>query len=205
MNNIAEILLKTKAVFFNTENPFKWSSGFISPIYTDNRVIISYPKERKVVEKKLAKLILRNFKNVDAIVGTATAGIPHAAYISQMLNLPLAYVRAKAKEHGRTKLIEGNITNAKNVVVIEDLLSTGSSCLEVVKILREQKINVLSVVSIFNYQLKECHDNFIANDCQYISLCTLDELLEHAVQTNYISTTQRDLIIKFREDPHKYK
>lgn len=200
MNKVANELLKIKAVFFNVNNPFTWASGIKSPIYTDNRIIISYPKTREIIESALAQLIKQKFPNVTAVVGTATAGIPHAAYVSAKLNLPMAYVRAKVKDHGRAKTIEGEIAN-KKVVVIEDLLSTGNSCIEVIKILKQNKVQVLGAISIFNYELKECIQNFKQNKIKYFSLCTLEQMLSCAVDKKYVTIKQAQQIIKFRNDP----
>jgi orotate phosphoribosyltransferase len=201
MNKVAHELLKIKAVFLNTKQPFTWASGIKSPIYTDNRLIISYPKTRNMIESELAKTIKTKYPSVKAIVGTSTAGIPHAAYVSKILNLPMAYVRAKAKDHGRAKAIEGEIKVNTPVVVIEDLLSTGNSCLEVVKILRENKIKVLGVASIFTYNMKNCINNFKKDRCKSTSLTSLDELLKEAVKQKYISSLEEKQIIKFRNNP----
>jgi orotate phosphoribosyltransferase len=201
MKQVANILLKIKAVFLNTKKPFTWASGIKSPIYTDNRVIISYPKQRDRIESALAKLIKTKFPKTKAIVGTSTAGIPHAAYVSKILNMPMAYVRSKAKDHGRSKAIEGEIAKNTAVVVIEDLLSTGNSCLEVVKILRSSKVKVLGVVSIFNYGMKQCINNFKQSKCISHSLTNLDELLDEAVKGKYIVAKQKQQIIKFRNNP----
>jgi orotate phosphoribosyltransferase len=154
-----------------------------------------------LIEKSLAKLIKQKYPTVQAIIGTATAGIPHAAYVSQILKLPMAYVRNKVKDHGRAKAIEGEIKSNISVVVIEDLLSTGNSCLEVVKILRANKIKVLGVVSIFNYGMSDCINNFKKAKCQSYSLCTLDDLLLEAVSQKYITKQQSQQIIKFRNNP----
>jgi orotate phosphoribosyltransferase len=139
---------------------------------------------------------------VNAIVGTSTAGIPHAAYVSKILNMPMAYVRSKSKDHGRAKAIEGEIKKGSPVVVIEDLLSTGNSCLEVVKILRSNKIKVLGVASIFNYGMRDCQLNFKKAKCPMVSLCSLDELLIEAVNNRYITQAQAQQILKFRNQPN---
>ncbi|MDR0985541.1 MAG: orotate phosphoribosyltransferase [Mycoplasmataceae bacterium] len=202
MIKIANELLKIKAVFLNPSKPFTWASGIKSPIYTDNRVIISFTKTRDLIESSLAKLIKQKYPTVKAIVGTSTAGIPHAAYVSKIMNLPMAYVRSKVKDHGRVKAIEGELKLNTRVVVIEDLLSTGNSCLEVVKILKQNKMKVLGVVSIFTYNMKSCVDNFKKNKCQWYSLTSLDELLSVAVKEKYINSDQLSQIIKFRNNPN---
>jgi orotate phosphoribosyltransferase len=201
MNKIANELLKIKAVFLRPNKPFMWASGIKSPIYTDNRLIMSYPKTRILIESTLAKLIKQKYPNVKGIVGTATAGIPHAAYVSQILNIPMAYVRSKPKDHGRAKVIEGEIQKNIPIVVIEDLLSTGNSCIEVVKILKKNRIKVLGVVSIFNYGMTSCINNFKQAKCKMYSLCNLDDLLIEAVRQKYITKLQAEQICKFRNNP----
>jgi orotate phosphoribosyltransferase len=201
MKKISQELLKIKAVFLNPTKPFIWASGIKSPIYTDNRLVISHPKSRDLIELALSKLIKKQFPKVEIIVGTATAGIPHAAYVSKILNLPMAYVRSKTKNHGRNKPIEGTITKNTPLVVIEDLLSTGQSALEVVKILRAEQLKVLGVVSIFTYQMKTCHHNFQKAKCKVFSLCSLDELIIEAIKLKYITPYQAKQIIKFRNNP----
>jgi orotate phosphoribosyltransferase len=154
-----------------------------------------------MIESALAKLIKQKYPKVKAIVGTATAGMPHAAYVSQILNLPMAYVRNKVKDHGRAQAIEGKIAHQTPVVVVEDLLSTGNSCLEVVKILRNNKVKVLGVASIFNYGMSNCVNNFKKAKCQSHSLCSLDDLLLSAVKHKYITAIQAKQIIRFRNNP----
>ena len=198
---IAKELLKIKAVFLSPDKPFTWASGIKSPIYCDNRLIISYPKVRELVENAMVENIKANFKNINAIVGTATAGIAHAAIIAHKMKLPAAYVRSKVKDHGRAKNIEGEIRKNANVVVIEDLMSTGRSSLEVVKILRDNKINVKGIFSIFTYGMKQCNDNLKQNKVKNFSLVDIDTLLDVAVKEKYINVKQKDLILKFRKDP----
>jgi orotate phosphoribosyltransferase len=200
MNKVASELLNIKAVFFNTKKPFTWASGIKSPIYTDNRLIISYPKTRNIIENELVKIIKAKYPSVKAVIGTTTAGIPHAAYVSKILNMPMAYVRAKAKDHGRAKAIEGEIKTGTSVVVIEDLLSTGKSCLQIVNILRKNKIKVLGVASIFTYNMKSCINNFKKAKCKSVSLVSLDELLKEALKQKYISSLEEGQIIKFRNN-----
>lgn len=203
MNKVAETLLKIKAVALNTEKPFTWASGIKSPIYTDNRKIISHPEARKIVETTLAKVIQRKFKGSEAIVGTSTAGIPHAAYVSQILNLPMAYVRSKAKDHGLAKLIEGDLKPRIKVVVVEDLFSTGNSSLEVVKILRAAGFQVLGVVSIFSYDLTKCYQSFAKIKCPIISLCTIKDLLITAKHLKYLNEKQTKVVAEFQKKLNK--
>jgi orotate phosphoribosyltransferase len=152
---------------------------------------VSYPKTRNVVEKALANLVKQKFPKVKAIIGTATAGIAHAAYVSEILKLPMAYVRAKTKDHGRAKHIEGEIDKKLPIVVIEDLISTGNSSLEVIKILRKEKYNVLGLISIFTYNTKKATINFENEEIKYFSLTTLDDLLDVALAKKEINEKQK--------------
>ena len=152
---VASSLLKIKAVFLRPNEPFTWASGIKSPIYCDNRLTLSYPKIRDIVENGLAELIKEYYPTCEVVMGTSTAGIPHAAYVSSILNLPMGYVRGGAKDHGRGNQIEGVVPKGKNVVVIEDLISTAGSSIEVVNILKEAGCNVLGIASIFSYELKK--------------------------------------------------
>ena len=146
---VAKNLLKIKAVFLKPNDPFTWASGIKSPIYCDNRLTLSYPEVRKVVEEGLAQIIKEHFPTCEVVMGTSTAGIPHAAYVSEILNLPMGYVRGGNKDHGRQNQIEGVVPVGKDVVVIEDLISTAGSSIEVVNVLREAVCNVLGIASIF--------------------------------------------------------
>ena len=152
---VASNLLKIKAVFLKPNDPFTWASGIKSPIYCDNRLTLSYPETRKVVEDGLAEVIKEHFPTCEVVMGTSTAGIPHAAYVSEILNLPMGYVRGGAKDHGRGNQIEGVVPVGKDVVVIEDLISTAGSSIEVVEVLREAGCNVLGIASIFTYNLQK--------------------------------------------------
>lgn len=195
---IANELLKIKAVFLRPQKPFIWASGIKSPIYCDNRLIISHPKSRDVIEKALTDLIKQKFSHVRTIVGTVTAGIAHAAYVSKILNLPMAYVRAKVKDHGRAKHIEGEISKKDPIVVIEDLVSTGGSSIDVLNILKKEKYKVLGLVSIFTYNTKKAITNFKNAKIKYFSLTTLDDLLKVAFAKKTINESQKQQILKFR-------
>lgn len=195
---IANELLKIKAVFLRPKKPFVWASGIKSPIYCDNRLIVSYPKTRTIVEQALANLVKQKFRNVKAIVGTATAGIAHAAYVSEILKLPMAYVRAKIKDHGRNKHVEGEISKSTPIVIVEDLISTGSSSIEVCEILKREKYHVLGVVSIFTYNTKAAIENFHIHKIEHFSLTSLDDLIEIAICKKIINKKQQLEILKFR-------
>ncbi|HBV49084.1 orotate phosphoribosyltransferase [Ligilactobacillus murinus] len=204
MKEIAKDLLKIQAVKLSPNEPFTWASGIKSPIYCDNRLTISYPKIRTAIAKGIAELISEKYPKVEVIAGTATAGIPHAAWIAAELDLPLVYVRSKPKDHGRGKQIEGVLHPGAKTVVIDDLLSTGGSVLKAVKAAQNEGADVLGVGAIFSYQLQAIVDNFRQADLSYFTLTNYSELLEVAVETNYISTTERAALEKWRHDPENW-
>lgn len=204
MKEIAKDLLKIQAVKLSPNEPFTWASGIKSPIYCDNRLTISYPKIRTAIAKGIAELISEKYPKVEVIAGTATAGIPHAAWIAAELDLPLVYVRSKPKDHGRSKQIEGVLHPGAKTVVIDDLLSTGGSVLKAVKAAQNEGADVLGVGAIFSYQLQAIVDNFRQADLSYFTLTNYSELLEVAVETNYISTTERAALEKWRHDPENW-
>lgn len=204
MKEIAKDLLKIQAVKLSPNEPFTWASGIKSPIYCDNRLTISYPKIRTAIAKGIAELISERYPKVEVIAGTATAGIPHAAWIAAELDLPLVYVRSKPKDHGRGKQIEGVLHPGAKTVVIDDLLSTGGSVLKAVKAAQNEGADALGVGAIFSYQLQAIVDNFRQADLSYFTLTNYSELLEAAVETNYISTTERAALEKWRHDPENW-
>jgi len=204
MKEIAKDLLKIQAVKLSPNEPFTWASGIKSPIYCDNSLTISYPKIRTAIAKGIAELISERYPKVEVIAGTATAGIPHAAWIAAELDLPLVYVRSKPKDHGRGKQIEGVLHPGAKTVVIDDLLSTGGSVLKAVKAAQNEGADVLGVGAIFSYQLQAIVDNFRQADLSYFTLTNYSELLEAAVETNYISTTERAALEKWRHDPENW-
>ena len=204
MKEIAKDLLKIQAVKLSPNEPFTWASGIKSPIYCDNRLTISYPKIRTAIAKGIAELISEKYPKVEVIAGTATAGIPHAAWIAAELDLPLVYVRSKPKDHGRGKQIEGVLHPGAKTVVIDDLLSTGGSVLKAVKAAQNEGADVLGVGAIFSYHLQAIVDNFRQADLSYFTLTNYSELLEAAVETNYISTTERAALEKWRHDPENW-
>lgn len=176
---IAQILIDHKAVLLEPSHPFTWASGIQSPIYTDNRQLMSYPDARKMVAQALANMIKTNYPDVTVIAGTATAGIPHAAWVSELLNLPMIYVRGKAKDHGRKSQIEGHLNPDDRIVLIDDLISTGGSVLEAAKVLEETH-TVLGVASIFTYAFQSAQDNFKEANLTYHSLSNYPTLIEVA-------------------------
>ncbi len=199
--NVASALLRIKAVFLSPEKPFTWASGIKSPIYCDNRLILSDPEARKVVENAIAETVKREFPEAESLMGTSTAGIAHAAIAAWILDKPMGYVRGSAKDHGRNNRIEGRLEPGTKVVVIEDLISTAGSCIEVVDALREAGAEVLGVVSIFTYGMKKGLDRLEAANVKNVSLSNLDTLLEVAVKENYVSPAAKDAIKKFRDNP----
>ena len=198
---IAKELLRINAVFLKPNDPFTWASGIKSPIYCDNRLTLSYPKVRKIIELGLSNIIRNKFPTCEYIMGTATAGIAHAAYVSDILNLPMGYVRSSTKSHGRTNQIEGLIQKGKNVVVIEDLISTGGSSVRVVETLREVGFNVLGIVAIFTYNLKKGFEVFNNHNVEHYSLSNYDELLEAAMEENYIEESDLAKLKQWKSDP----
>ena len=199
--DIAELLLRIKAVFLRPEEPFTWASGIKSPIYCDNRLILSYPEEREVVENAITETVKTLYSDAEFIAGTATAGIAHAALVAERLGLPMGYVRGSAKDHGRKNQIEGRISRGQKVVVIEDLISTGESVIECVKPLREVGANVLGIVSIFTYGMKKSVEKLAAENLENHSLCDLDTLAKIAVEEGYIKPEDENKLLKFRDNP----
>ena len=199
--DIAKLLLRIKAVFLRPEEPFTWASGIKSPIYCDNRLILSYPEEREVVENAITETVKTFYPDAEFIAGTATAGIAHAALVAERLNLPMGYVRGSAKDHGRKNQIEGRISRGQKVVVIEDLISTGESVIECVRPLREVGADVLGIVSIFTYGMKKSVENLAAENLESHSLCDLDTLAKIAVDEGYIKPEDESKLLKFRDNP----
>ena len=198
---IAEDLLKIKSVFLRPNEPFTWASGIKSPIYCDNRLTLSDTQVRNDVENGLAQLIKEHYPQAEVLMGTSTAGIAHAAITATILTLPMGYVRSGAKDHGRGNQIEGKLLPGQKVVVVEDLISTGGSCIEVVNVLREAGADVLGVVSIFTYGMKQGLERLAAAEVKNISLCDLDTLVEVAAEKAYIEPADKDRLIQFRNNP----
>ncbi len=202
MGNIEKNLLKIKAVFLRPDEPFTWASGIKSPIYCDNRLILSYPMVRQIVELEIAKRIKKEFPGVEMLMGTATAGIAHAALAANNLDLPMGYVRSSAKSHGRENKIEGFYKKGQKVVVVEDLISTGGSSIECVKALREAELDVLGVISIFTYNLEEGFKNFEEANCRYVSIANYDDLIKEAVEGLYIKESDLEKLKAWKVNPH---
>ncbi|MGG3888963.1 orotate phosphoribosyltransferase [Metabacillus fastidiosus] len=199
--NIAKQLLEIKAIYLQPNNPFTWSSGLKSPIYCDNRLTLSYPKIRSEIAEGLVKLIKEHFPSVEAVAGTATAGIPHAAWVSDRLELPMCYVRSKAKGHGKGNQIEGKVEAGQKVVVIEDLISTGGSVITAVEALREAGCEVLGTVSIFTYGLAVGVEKLENAKIESHSLTDYESLIEVAVKEGYVTEKDVNKLKEWRKDP----
>lgn len=200
-NLIAKDLLKIKAVFFRPEEPFTWASGIKSPVYCDNRLTLTAPEVRTDVEKGLATLIKENYPDAEVLMGTSTAGIAHAAITAHLLDMPMGYVRSGAKDHGRQNQIEGKLEKGQKVVVVEDLISTGGSVIEVVHVLREAGADVLGVVSIFTYGMQKGLDRLAEANVKNISLTNFDCIAEVAAEEGYIKPEDIKRLIAFRNNP----
>ncbi len=199
---VAEQLLRIGAVFLRPDEPFTWASGIKSPIYCDNRLILSDVQARQIVEHELAVALRENFPEAEMVMGTATAGIPHAALVADELNMPMGYVRGSAKSHGRQKRVEGAMPSHAKVVVIEDLISTGGSSIECAEALKEEGADVLGVLSIFSYAMEESKENFAKSHTSCVSVLTLDNLLDVAQDQGLINKTGRKKLETFRDNPH---
>lgn len=198
---IAKDLLKIKAVFFSPEQPFTWASGIKSPVYCDNRLTLTSPKVRTDVENALAAVIKKEYPEAEVLMGTSTAGIAHAAITAHILGMPMGYVRAGAKDHGRKNQIEGKLEKGEKVVVVEDLISTGGSVLEVVDVLREAGAEVLGVASIFTYGMKKGIERLRAAGVRNVSLCDFDTVAKIAAEENYVRPEDVQRLIAFRDNP----
>lgn len=199
--DVAKALLSIRAVFLRPDEPFTWASGIKSPIYCDNRLTLSYPEVRTLIDEALASTAKELYPEVEMLMGTSTAGIAHAAIAADRLGIPMGYVRGSAKDHGRQNQIEGRCEPGTKVVVIEDLISTGGSVLECVDPLREAGADVLGVVSIFTYGMQRGLDRLAADNVVNTSLCDLDTLVDVAVEEGYIKPEDKDRLLRFRNNP----
>ena len=198
---IAKDLLKIKAVFFRPEEPFTLASGIKSPIYCDNRLTLTAPEVRNDIENGLAALIKEHYPDVEVLMGTATAGIAHAAIVGHITGLPMGYVRSGSKDHGRKNQIEGSLKPGQKVVVVEDLISTGGSCIDVVNILREAGAEVLGIASIFTYGMKKSIDRLAEAHVKNVSLTYFDVVAKVAAEENYIRPEDVTRLLQFRDNP----
>ena len=198
---IAKALLDIEAVFLRPEEPFTWASGIKSPIYCDNRLILTAPEARNLVENAMVDVIRENYPEAEVLMGTSTAGIAHAAIVGHIMGLPMGYVRSGNKDHGRGNRIEGRLEKGQKVVVIEDLISTGGSVIEVVGALREAGAEVVGIASIFTYGMQKGLDRLAAADVRNISLSDFDAIAEVAAETGYISREDVTKLMAFRANP----
>ena len=198
---VAKDLLKIKAVFFRPNEPFTWASGIKSPVYCDNRLILSAPDVRGTVERAIADTVAREYPEAEVLMGTSTAGIAHAAIAAHLMGLPMGYVRSGAKDHGRQNRIEGRLEKGQKAVVIEDLISTGGSVIEVVDALREAGAEVLGIVSIFTYGMKKGLERLAAADVRNVSLTDFDTVARIAGEEGYIAPADVQRLLRFRDNP----
>ena len=195
---LAKELLAIQAVALRPNDYFTWTSGIKSPIYCDNRITMSYPSIRREIAAGMVEVIKEKYPAVEVVAGTATAGIPHAAWVSELLDLPMIYVRDSAKKHGKTNQIEGRVLEGQKVVIIEDLISTGLSSLKVAKALREAGAEVLGVVAIFSYELKKAHEAFSQTEVEYVTLTNYPVLVEEAVASDFIHQDDVEKLLEWR-------
>lgn len=198
---VAKALLSIGAVFFRPEEPFTWASGIKSPVYCDNRLILTAPEHRVVVESAIAETVKKEYPDCEVLMGTSTAGIAHAAIAAHLLDMPMGYVRSGNKDHGRQNRIEGKLEKGQKVVVVEDLISTGGSVIDVVDALREAGAEVLGIVSIFTYGMQKGIDRLAAANVKNVSLTCFDVIAEVAADEGYIKPEDIEKLIKFRNNP----
>ena len=202
---IAKSLLQINAIILQPNKPFKWASGWNSPIYCDNRKTLSYPEIRNYIRQGLSAIVKNHFKNANVIAGVATAGIPHGALVAEELGLPFIYVRAKAKKHGKQNQIEGYFEDGQSVVLIEDLISSGKSSIETADVLKNAGMNVKGVASIFTYGFNSAMENFNKSGYEYLSLCDYNTLLPQAMEQQYIEKEELKILQEWREEPENWK
>lgn len=204
-SQIAADLLDIQAVYLKPEDPFVWASGIKSPIYTDNRITLSYPETRTLIEDGFVETIRANYPDVEVIAGTATAGIPHGAIIADKMNLPFAYIRSKPKDHGAGNQIEGRVTKGQKMVIIEDLISTGGSVLDAAAAAIREGVEVLGVVAIFTYELPKAQANFEKAGVEFLTLSNYSELIKVAKVKGYINADGLELLKRFKEDQENWQ
>lgn len=202
--NLAKKLLQIKAIKLQPANPFTWASGMKAPIYCDNRKTLSYPEIRDYIARSFAEQIPGYFPQVDMIAGVATGAIAHGALVAQSMNLPFVYVRSSPKGHGLENLVEGDISKGRNIVVVEDLISTGGSSLKAIEALRKENVNVLGLVAIFTYEFQKAIDNFKKAKCHFYTLSNYSALIDIALETGYISSKEINLLKNWRNDPDNW-
>ena len=197
--SIAKALLETKAVFLNAKEMFTWASGIKSPIYCDNRILLSFPKARSQVIDAFVEQIKAKFPDVTCIAGVATAGIAHAALIAERMNLPMIYIRSSAKDHGRSKQIEGRLESGAKIVVIEDLISTASSSLKAIDALKPENVEILGLAAIFTYGLQKAEDNLAKAKLDYLTLSNYETLIDVALEEKYIDAEELNILQEWKK------
>jgi len=202
---IAKSLLQINAIILQPNNPFKWASGWNSPVYCDNRKTLSYPKIRNYIRQGLATIIKNHYKGADVIAGVATAGIPHGVLVAEELGVPFIYVRSKPKKHGKKNQIEGHFEKGQSVILIEDLISSGKSSLEAANALQECEMNIKGIASIFTYGFNIASENFEDARSEYISLCDYNTLLMQAIKRGYIQKEDLSILKEWQENPSNWK
>jgi orotate phosphoribosyltransferase len=208
MNNIskkiAKLLLEINAITLSPKEPYRYTSGILSPIYCDNRLTISYPEKREIIRDAFIQKIKKHNIEFDVICGTATAGIPHASFLAQKLKKPMVYVRSKSKEHGKENLVEGKLEKAKKVLVIEDHISTGGSSISAVKGVRDQGGIVEYCLAITTYEMKKAEQRFQDTECELITITDFSTIIEIAAENNYIKKDEKDMILDWNKNPEKW-
>jgi len=202
---IAKLLLEVKAVTLSPDAPYTWASGIKSPIYCDNRITMSYPDVRNEIARDLAELIKKEYPSVEVIAGTATAGIPQACWVADLLNLPMVYIRSKAKDHGKENQIEGRISQGQKMVIIEDLISTGGSVLDACEAAKREGAEILGVASIFTYELPKGTANFNERNIRLLTLTNYTSLIEVAQETGYIKMEDVETLQEWKKNPQEWK
>ena len=202
---VAKTLLQINAIILQTEKPFTWASGWKSPIYCDNRKILSFPESRTYIRQSLVSIIKKQYRNSNLIAGVATGAIAHGALVAEEMGLPFIYIRSSSKGHGKQNQIEGAYHEGQSVIVIEDLISSGKSSLEAVNALRKERLDVKGLISIFTYGFDKASENLKKADCEFISLCDYSTLLEEAVKQDYIKKSDIKVLEQWRENPSKWK
>lgn len=202
---VAQDLLEIKAVSLSPNKPYTWASGIKSPIYCDNRITMSYPSVRREIAKGLAELIKRDYPEAEVIAGTATAGIPHAAWVAELLDLPMVYIRGKAKDHGKGNQIEGRITKNQKMVIIEDLISTGGSVIDAAVAAKNEGADVIGAAAIFTYELPKGIENFKKHQLSFATLTNYSTLIDVALELGTIEANDLSLLKEWKQDPTKWK
>ena len=202
---LSKYLLQINAIILQPDKPFKWAAGWNSPIYCDNRKTLSHPAIRSYIQEHLSSLIHSKYNDIDVIAGVATAGIPHGALIADKMNLPFIYVRSQEKSHGKQNKIEGEVIKGQNVVLVEDLISSGKSSIDAAITLRDNDLNIKAITSIFTYGFDAAIENFEINNCNFMSLCDYDTMITQALKDNYITKDQLPMLKEWRSNPSMWK